>query len=270
MRAELSSLRHCRRRKRVSALVGDVRPARRATDPSYRDGGSVARAASGQSADRAPPAVPPGSACRRSAACLGPSIQRARPGPTRFPKSRACSLPRPCNRPPIAPGTHPPGMRPGSTAGSRVGMPASSKRLSYVEKEIEMLQHLRKRRDLRRRWWCRLDRRAHGEGRRVEIVPHIEADRTNRRAVTNAAAHCLRHVVEIAGLRLRQGIEAGTAIGLPELVDAVNQVRWCGPNVAHVVKQYCAEIVSDIRKWQRRSEEHTSELQSHLNLVCRL
>src|SRR5260370_16672672 len=26
----------------------------------------------------------------------------------------------------------------------------------------------------------------------------------------------------------------------------------------------------DVRLWARRSEEHTSELQSHLNLVCRL
>src|SRR5260370_11445917 len=29
-------------------------------------------------------------------------------------------------------------------------------------------------------------------------------------------------------------------------------------------------VFSDLHRWVSRSEEHTSELQSHLNLVCRL
>src|SRR5260370_18305118 len=37
--------------------------------------------------------------------------------------------------------------------------------------------------------------------------------------------------------------------------------KWCGPRV---------EWVTAKRRGPRRSEEHTSELQSHLNLVCRL
>src|SRR5690242_21599787 len=30
------------------------------------------------------------------------------------------------------------------------------------------------------------------------------------------------------------------------------------------------QIISQELEWQKRSEEHTSELQSHVNLVCRL
>src|SRR5260370_41989329 len=43
------------------------------------------------------------------------------------------------------------------------------------------------------------------------------------------------------------------------------------PDVQHqdiVVRSQ--QIVERLRNYRRRSEEHTSELQSHLNLVCRL
>src|SRR5882762_5803588 len=42
------------------------------------------------------------------------------------------------------------------------------------------------------------------------------------------------------------------------------------PGDAHGERVYHAEDVLDALAFELRSEEHTSELQSHLNLVCRL
>src|SRR5260370_42616465 len=41
-------------------------------------------------------------------------------------------------------------------------------------------------------------------------------------------------------------------------------------NLSFVKRSNCHAMVSDGRCHVKRSEEHTSELQSHLNLVCRL
>src|SRR5260370_38983738 len=39
---------------------------------------------------------------------------------------------------------------------------------------------------------------------------------------------------------------------------------------APALRSATSRVVSPPCEWSRRSEEHTSELQSHLNLVCRL
>src|SRR5260370_24674048 len=64
-----------------------------------------------------------------------------------------------------------------------------------------------------------------------------------------------RSVVEIR----RQGMQATAPIFIPFLGAAIFQRS----HPTDALKQ--AQV-----GWERRSEEHTSELQSHLNLVCRL
>src|SRR5260370_28208650 len=49
-------------------------------------------------------------------------------------------------------------------------------------------------------------------------------------------------------------------IGDPEIVPALEQIALVTAIRGNIDRQ----------AWARRSEEHTSELQSHLNLVCRL
>src|SRR5260370_22641774 len=48
------------------------------------------------------------------------------------------------------------------------------------------------------------------------------------------------------------------------------QVSWPVLQIAYRTFQFGKQFVAQARKLDLRSEEHTSELQSHLNLVCRL
>src|SRR5260370_10758886 len=75
------------------------------------------------------------------------------------------------------------------------------------------------------------------------------------------------------------GLPALSTIGMPvDMVVGVPKIGWLP---ASPTDPYCAVSVavgssalrvalSSISPFNRRSEEHTSELQSHLNLVCRL
>src|SRR5260370_23283909 len=59
---------------------------------------------------------------------------------------------------------------------------------------------------------------------------------------------------------------ANTFVGRLRFNDRMMAITFDGQ--IHVLTE--PALVSDIRRGKLRSEEHTSELQSHLNLVCRL
>src|SRR5207237_7598188 len=75
---------------------------------------------------------------------------------------------------------------------------------------------------------------------------------------------------ELVGKATAAGLQvAAHAIGdaaIEAMCDAVEAAR--GQSVRHRV-EHCTICPADLRR-RMRSEEHTSELQSHLNLVCRL
>src|SRR5260370_24450237 len=52
--------------------------------------------------------------------------------------------------------------------------------------------------------------------------------------------------------------------------DMVQRLRLRQPQVSKHLRVLSAAGLVDVRVDAQRSEEHTSELQSHLNLVCRL
>src|SRR5260370_26505163 len=82
---------------------------------------------------------------------------------------------------------------------------------------------------------------------RSTLFPYTTLFRSQR-----IAAHCAVHVLDGTGLRV-------PAPGL----DRVEGIARRGAEAAFLDRQAAGVLV-------QRSEEHTSELQSHLNLVCRL
>src|SRR5438477_5167867 len=66
---------------------------------------------------------------------------------------------------------------------------------------------------------------------------------------------------------IREGT-ATYAVGLPGKPAAANDLRFQGTIVSYA--RDCSRIAGQVSARIGRSEEHTSELQSHVNLVCRL
>src|SRR5690242_21406324 len=82
------------------------------------------------------------------------------------------------------------------------------------------------------------------------------------------------HSSPVALLTLLSGVVKSTGVGVPTPV-SLNQAPVCQRSVARGPPNVMCTRSSSGRPGisllgARRSEEHTSELQSHVNLVCRL
>src|SRR5260370_17910371 len=70
--------------------------------------------------------------------------------------------------------------------------------------------------------------------------------------------HKLLRKIELPGTGDYKGIAASPQLGKLYVTSFKGDVM------------ICIDLLTDAVVWKKRSEEHTSELQSHLNLVCRL
>src|SRR5436190_13269553 len=74
-----------------------------------------------------------------------------------------------------------------------------------------------------------------------------------------------RSVLSISNSRSRTGLQSRSAPA-QIIIGFVKKIRWAGVTIP---SGNTLMADRDLR-WRRRSEEHTSELQSHSDLVCRL
>src|SRR5690242_12536289 len=66
-------------------------------------------------------------------------------------------------------------------------------------------------------------------------------------------------------------VDSGTPVHSEQLVmPCVSCTVFCRPSCRLPAHSMKCNLVTDGKRFNSRSEEHTSELQSHVNLVCRL
>src|SRR5467141_234873 len=105
--------------------------------------------------------------------------------------------------------------------------------------------------------------------------------RSDVRARTNSIAVCLATSMRFAGAKssacILPEISTASTMEIPSLRDSLRAAPIRGPAAAMIqAPRQALRSVTGRRATHRRSaapirsEEHTSELQSHLNLVCRL
>src|SRR2546421_10058394 len=76
---------------------------------------------------------------------------------------------------------------------------------------------------------------------------------------------------ELVGMFSQRSYPAtGTSIGIERIIDAMEELNMFPPNVGKTVAQVLVTVFDKTLVNASRSEEHTSELQSRSDLVCRL
>src|SRR5205809_5245593 len=86
--------------------------------------------------------------------------------------------------------------------------------------------------------------------------------------------NCYRHHLDLHSFPTRRSSDLSTP-DAPTHMDSMSAlsdflVRRCRPTCGFRTAEKAQELVGGTHTWAGRSEEHTSELQSRLHLVCRL
>src|SRR5580698_4902691 len=108
--------------------------------------------------------------------------------------------------------------------------------------------------------------RSHADALRSQKIGVVELDVTDDRSVDRAIASILAEAGKIDVLVNNAGI---ASVGVTEAFTSDQAKSIFDTNVIGFLRVTRA-VLPSMRREHDRSEEHTSELQSHVNLVCRL
>src|ERR1700731_1086414 len=87
---------------------------------------------------------------------------------------------------------------------------------------------------------------------RVEIVTKIDTNRSDWSLIAQPQTHRVREVIEVTGADRARDVVAGLLIGLPEAHKAGEHVLGILEDVAHVMEEDEAQVLSDIGQGEGR------------------